>query len=118
MTPEKYIPIDELEEAERIKRARNFQERQLTERLKAAQANLETPGLPPLSREAYLLRQRLVYVLMSEPEAAHMDRIVRLIVRANERFERREAKHRAEVSGFVQDVVTRLEPMYREVTNA
>lgn len=96
MTPEKYIPVDELEEAERIKRARNFQERQLTERLKAAQAHLETPGLPPLSREAYLLRQRLVYVLMSEPDEANMNRIVRLIVRANERFERRESMYRAQ----------------------
>ncbi len=52
--------------------------------------------LPPLSREAYLLRQRLSDAFAVEPDAARMDRLVRLVVRANARFERREAQYRAQ----------------------
>ncbi len=51
-------------------------------------------GLPLLSREAYRLRQRLSDAFSTEPDSERLKRLVHLVVRANLRFERREAQYR------------------------
>ena len=50
--------------------------------------------LPPLSREALMLRLRLAEVFLRTPDAAFSRRALRLVERAHARFERREKSFR------------------------
>ncbi len=53
--------------------------------------------LPPRSREALWLRQRLSEAALHEgDDPVRRARLLRLMERANERFERRERRHREE----------------------
>ena len=51
-------------------------------------------NLPPLSREALMLRLRLAEVFLKTPDAGHSRRALRLVERAHARFERREKSFR------------------------
>lgn len=63
-----------------------------------APAVLSGGSLPPLSREALRLRMRLAELFLAEEQENRRDRLIRLVERANKRFERREAGRRREVT--------------------
>lgn len=52
-------------------------------------------ALPPLSRQALELRVRLALAFMEERDLDKSIRLIRLVERAHNRFERREAQARA-----------------------